>query len=74
MRRKFDLLKSETDEFEEEKIILSNKVNTSKETLIKNLKMGLGDEIKKNPNKVKVIKKSAYQRFIIFIKNIFTKF
>lgn len=74
MRRKIELLKKEEEEFEKEKVILSDKLNSSKEKLITDLKRGLGDEIKKNPRKVKVIKKTLYQRFIIFIKKLFTKF
>ncbi len=74
MRRKIDLLKVETEDFEKEKEALNYKITSNKEKLITDLKRGLGDEIKKNPSKVKVIKKSFYQRFVIFIKNIFTKF
>lgn len=74
MRRNTKLLKQEEEEFEKEKIILTDKVTSSKEKLITDLKRGLGDEIKKNPRKVKIIKKSLFQRFVIFIKKLFTKF
>jgi len=42
--------------------------------LIRELKMGLGDEIRKNPNRPKIIKKTWWQRLTLFFKNIFTKF
>lgn len=74
MRRKIELIKTEEEEFEKEKIMLSDKLNSSKMKLITDLKNGLGDEIKKNPRKVKVVKKTFYQKFVTFIKNIFTKF
>lgn len=74
MRRKIELLKVEQDEFEKEKAMLIDKTNSTKESLIRNLKGNLGNEIKKNPNNIKVIKKTRFQRFIIFIKSIFTKF
>jgi len=45
-----------------------------KKNFINEIKTNLGSEIKKNPNKVKVIKKSKKERFLGFIKSIFTKF
>ena len=56
--------------------ILNDKYKTAlkKAQFINELKSGLGEEIKKNPNKVKVNKKTWYQKFIITLKKIFTKF
>jgi hypothetical protein len=45
-----------------------------KKNFINEIKTSLGSEIKKNPNKVKVIRKSKKERFFDFIKSIFTKF
>jgi len=59
-----------------EKEILVEKYKTAlkKQQFINELKSGLGDEIKKNPNKAKIIEKKWYQRLGIVFKNIFTKF
>jgi len=45
-----------------------------KKNFINEIKTNLGSEIKKNPNKVKVAKKSKKERFLKIIKSIFTKF
>jgi hypothetical protein len=47
-----------------EKEIESNKIKTefNKNRFINKIKSGLGEEIKNNPNKVIVIKKSKFQR------------
>jgi hypothetical protein len=45
-----------------------------KKNFINDIKTNLGTEIKKNPNKVKVITKSKKERFFDFIKSLFTKF
>lgn len=56
--------------------ILNEKYKTAlkKAQLINEIKSGLGEEIKKNPNKVKVIKKTWFEKFMSNIKKIFTKF
>ena len=56
--------------------ILNQKYKTAlkKAQLINEIKSGLGAEIKKNPNKAKIIKKSWYERFMVTLKKIFTKF
>lgn len=63
-------IKQATQEIELEK----TKTQLKKSQLISELKSGLGDEIKKNPNKVKIIKKTRYQKFVLALKKIFTKF
>ena len=45
-----------------------------KKSFINDLKTGLGEEIKKNPNKVKLIKKPWYSKGLDIIKKIFTTF
>jgi hypothetical protein len=56
--------------------MLNEKYKTAlkKVQLINEIKSGLGEEIKKNSNKVKIIEKSWYERFMIKLKKIFTKF
>ena len=46
----------------------------SKVSFVKELKQGLGAEIKANGGKVTVIKKTRYQKFMVWLKKIFTKF
>jgi len=45
-----------------------------KNQFIMELKSGLGEKVKQNPNQIKVIKKSFKEKIKIFIKSIFTKF
>ena len=56
--------------------ILNDKYKTAlkKAQLINEIKSGLGAEIKKNPNKAKILKKSWYERFMVTLNKIFTKF
>ena len=56
--------------------IKAAKQNTElkKEQFINELKSGLGQKVKNNPNKVKIIKKKWHQKLITAIKNIFIKF
>lgn len=56
--------------------ILNDKYKTAlkKAQLINEIKSGLGAEIKKNPNKAKILKKSWYERFMVTLKKIFTTF
>lgn len=77
-----DLEKQETYEDRIETIdsinneIKASKQNTElkKEQFINELKNGLGQKVKNNPNKVKIIKKKWHQKLITAIKNIFIKF
>ena len=50
------------------------KSNLSKERFINEMKKGLGESIKENPNSARVIEKSFMTRLGIKIKSIFTKF
>ena len=59
-----------------EKQMLLDKYNTAmkKAKYISEIKSGLGDEIRANPNRAHIIKKSLFQRFMIKLKILFTKF
>jgi hypothetical protein len=45
-----------------------------KKGFIIEMQTGLGDEIRKNPNGVKIHKKTKKKKFSDWLKNIFTKF
>ena len=45
-----------------------------KNKFINDIKLSLGEEVKKNPNGIEIIKKKWYQRLGSIIKNIFTRF
>ena len=45
-----------------------------KRELITEIKTGLGEEIRKNPGRAKIIKKTRREKFMIWLKKIFTKF
>jgi hypothetical protein len=59
-----------------EREILMDKYKTArvKAQFINELNMGLGDKIKSNPGRVKIIKKTWKQKLILFFKKIFTRF
>lgn len=50
------------------------KTNKNKHDFIHEMKTGLGNSIKGNPNGVIFIKQSKWAKFVNFIKRIFTKF
>ena len=56
--------------------IIGTRQNTElkKNKFINELKSGLGEQIKQNPNKVTVIKKTFKERVKLFLKKLFTKF
>lgn len=47
---------------------------TKKKQLINELKMGLGEEMKRNPRQIKIIKKPLSQKIKSFLAKIFTRF
>lgn len=55
-------------------LLEKTKTDMKKTQFISELRAGLGDELKKNPSKVKIIKKTRFQKFVIGLKKIFTKF
>jgi hypothetical protein len=66
---------SEEINFEKQQI-LKEKAYTavSKVHFINEMKNGLGDEIKKNPNKITIIKKTRFQRFKSWFIEFLKKF
>lgn len=48
--------------------------DSSKLEFIKNIKSGLGSEIKQKGGRVTIIEKTRYEKFMIWLKKIFTKF
>lgn len=68
------MLNREVKQAENEILLEKYKTALKKNQFINEIKSGLGQEIKKNPGKVKIIKKTWYQKFFNGIKKIFTKF
>jgi len=75
---KFAYLDDEIEETEEQlkKSVITDCHNTvvNKYKYIHEIKNGLGADIRKNPSKVKIIKKTWSQKLGLFFKKIFTKF
>lgn len=69
-----DMLSRETKQVEKEKTIDIEKTTKIKNKLVNDIKNGLGVEMMKNPSKVRIIKKTRYQKFIANLQQIFTKF
>ena len=61
-------LLSELDRLEKESLSDKAKTKYYKNKFIEELKSGLGEEIKKNPNKVTVLKKSTSKRLMESIR------
>ena len=62
-------------EFELKEIIKDRQTtNLKRIQFIEEIKNGLGEEIKKNPNGFKIIKKTKFQRFKLWLAKFFTKF
>ena len=64
----------ELEQTEKEKILFAENNDRKKAQLIGEIKMGLGAEIKKNPGKAKIIKKTKTEKLALWLRNIFTKF
>ncbi len=69
-----DELTLELEKTQKEKLLMAQNNDKRKRELITEIKTGLGEEIKKNPGRVKIIKKTRYEKFIMWLKKIFTKF
>jgi hypothetical protein len=67
---KYEIL-SEIDAMEKEVISDKQRTEREKNKFISQIKFGLGEEIKKNPNKVTIIKKPLTQKIKENIKKIF---
>ena len=68
------LLNFETREADKEKLLNQQRTDRNKKQTINEFRNCLGAEMKKNPNKIKVTKKTGFQKFMLVLKNIFTKF
>lgn len=74
MNEKIEIISREI-EFEEKQILFDKyKTALDKARFLNKIKGELGEEIKKNPNKVKIIEKTWSEKFFIRLKKIFTKF
>lgn len=69
-----DILTKELDATEKDIELEKYKTALKKAKFIQEIKSGLGQEIKKNPNKITIITKPWYQKVLQFVKKIFTKF
>ncbi len=67
-------LNREADRLEKEMMVEKYKTALKKTQFINELKNGMGDEMKKNPNQVKIIKKTWGQKLRLFFMKLFTKF
>jgi len=74
MEKKKDEISIELKEaLDENKLLIENNEKIKKQ-FITQLKNSLGNEIKKNPNKPKIIEKSKLENFKIWVRKIFNKF
>lgn len=71
---KKDELSLEIKETHKEKVLMAQNNDKRKRELITDIKTGLGVEIKKNPGRAKIIKKTRHEKFMIWLKKIFTTF
>lgn len=69
-----DELSLEIKETQKEKVLMAQNNDKRKRELITEIKTGLGEEIRKNPGRAKIIKKTRREKFMIWLKKIFTKF
>jgi hypothetical protein len=71
---KKDVISKEIEEAE--KAMLLEQYNTAKRKakFLSDIKGGLGADIKKNPGRAHIIKKTWFQKFMVKLKAIFTKF
>ena len=64
----------EGEQVKKDLLVEKYKTALKKVQFVNEIKTGLGKDIKKNPGKAKIIKKTRYQKFMLALKNIFTKF
>ena len=74
MNKKNDPVSIELKAAERDMLLDMNKTAQAKAKLISEIKGGLGNDIKKNPSKVNIIKKTWGQKLMINLKKVFTKF
>lgn len=68
------LTNKEVQKAEREILMAKYQTALKKGQFISELKNGLGDDIKTTGGKVKIIKKTWFQRFMLRLKKIFTTF
>jgi hypothetical protein len=68
------MLDRESSQAKQDMLVEKYKTALKKNQFINELKTGLGEEIKKNPGKAKIIKKTWGECFMLSLKKIFTKF
>ena len=69
-----DMISNEIEATEKAIELEKHKTHLKKSEFIREIKNGLGNEIKSNPNAIKVIKKPWYKRLKMFLAKIFTRF
>lgn len=74
MKGKRDIISKELEAADKDIQLEKYKTALKKAKFIMEIKNGLGQEIKNNPNKITIIKKNWYQKLGDMIKKIFTKF
>ena len=57
-----------------ERVKETKATETRKLEFIKEIKTGLGSEMKNKGGRVTIIKKTRYEKFIVWLRKIFTKF
>jgi hypothetical protein len=74
MSKKVDIVDREISETEKQRLLEMYKTAMKKAQLVNEIKTGLGADIKKNPGRANIIKKTRWQKFMLSLKKIFTKF
>ncbi len=69
-----DEVEESAEELKKSIVTDTYKTVVNKYKFINEIKNGLGVDIKKNPNRVKIIKKTWFQKLCLSLKKIFTKF
>ena len=68
---KKDIIDREIEDTEKQIALEVYKTALKKQQFVNEIKNGLGEKIKSNPNKVTIVKKN---KFVTWVKKIFTKF
>ena len=69
-----DIINQELNKNERQELLEKYQTAMNKVKFINEIKGTLGTDIKKNPGRAHIIKKTKSQRFILWLKKIFTKF
>jgi len=74
MSGKKDLIDREINEAEKHMLLEKYKTAMKKAKFLNEIKGELGADIKNNPGRAHIIKKTWFQKFMLKLKEIFTKF